>query len=517
MSFRSPVVKTIPVSFRAVAFVVFTCICLVGTDVWQSLKARKVQLREAEVATSNLARAAAQQAGDVIKESDTALLGLVERVENDADRKVSIERLHRLMKMRVNELPQLNGLFVYSEDGSWVVTSLPGIPANANNADREYFKFHRTHTDRGPHIGLPVRSRSTGMWIIPVSRRINKADGSFGGVALATVSIDFFKQFYDSLEIGEAGAILLALDSGTMMLRRPFNDSFVGKDMNSSPLYQAYGSDGGTGTVMLRSSQDGVVRIVTYRRVHGYPLFVAAALSKDEMLAGWWRDAMVHSSGVALLVFAVALCGWRLTRQIHLRSIAEARLIATRTELEQANETLERIAMQDGLTGLANRRHFDLTLKSEFGRAARYGGKLSLIMLDVDFFKQYNDTYGHRAGDDCLRAIADAIRNSAPSRPGDLVARYGGEEMAVILPGSDIAGAMAIAEKIRYAVQALRIPHTANAAGVVTISAGVESVAVHQGMEPAELIEAADRSLYAAKACGRNRVSWYREPARSLS
>ncbi|MBT2792946.1 sensor domain-containing diguanylate cyclase [Paraburkholderia strydomiana] len=503
------------IRLHAAAFVIFSCICLVTTDVWQTLKARDVQLEEAKVGTFNLSRAAAQQAEDVIKESDTVLVGIVERIEYEGASAASTPRMHNFLASLTRELPQLAGIFLYDEHGNWLATSQTTLATDFNNSDREYFAYHRTHDDRGAYVAGPVHSRSTGKWILPVSRRINKADGSFGGVALATISIEFFKHFYDSLDIGQAGAILLMLETGSIVVRRPFSDDFVGKDLNSSPLLQMYRSQGTVGTLTIASSQDGVLRLISYCRLKRYPLFVAAALSEDEMLAEWRRNTRVHSAGLAVLIAAVGIFGWRLTRQIRLRSQAESKVIRTQKELQRANETLERLAMQDGLTGLANRRRLDLTLNSQFSHAALCHDTLALIMLDVDRFKRYNDTRGHAAGDDCLRAIASVIQVTAASRPGDLVARYGGEEFAVVLPGADADGAMAVAEKIRRAVQDMAMPHVGTAMGVVTISAGVVSLIPQPGQKPSHLLEAADRALYAAKTGGRNRVSYERDPVSS--
>jgi len=501
------VLKQLPIIFRAIAFVAIVCIALIAIDSWRSWNARSIQLQEMDVATSNLANAMAQQADDTIKEADTALVGIVERVEYEGVTPTTEARLQRLLATRTAELPQLNGLYVYDENGRWIADSQPALATNFNNSDREYFAFHRTHVDLGPHIGVPVISRSSGKWIIPVSRRINHADGSFGGVALATIDVDFFKAFYDSLHIGRAGAVGLISDSGIMMVRRPFSDSLVGKSVANTELFRAYASQGAVDAAFITSAQDGVTRLNSYRRLKNYPLFVTAALSKNEILAEWWRDTLWHTSGVIFLALVVALFGWRLVKQIELRNKAEAEMVRARDALQSLNQTLKKLAMQDGLTGLANRRQFDVTLGNEFGRAIRTASTLALIMLDVDCFKQYNDIYGHAAGDECLRAISRTIKDLTPHRPGDLVARYGGEEIAVLLPNTDVAGALVVAEKIRNAIRDLEIEHTGNSAGFVTLSAGVDALVPIRGSdEPTGLIQAADKALYSAKAAGRNRV-----------
>jgi len=174
-------------------------------------------------------------------------------------------------------------------------------------------------------------------------------------------------------------------------------------------------------------------------------------------------------------------------------------------ELEAANRRLNVLASQDSLTGLANRRSFNEVFDREWRRAAREASMLGLIMLDVDRFKAYNDVHGHQAGDECLCAVARAIEASL-QRPADFVARYGGEEFVIILPDTDDAGTIEVAERIRRSVAAARLEHRGNAEGVVTISAGTWASCTTSLSDPAVALKSADENLYAAKAAGRNRV-----------
>ena len=175
-------------------------------------------------------------------------------------------------------------------------------------------------------------------------------------------------------------------------------------------------------------------------------------------------------------------------------------------QLEMEKNFAEKNALSDGLTGLANRRFLDEALAREFYRLKRSASLLSLIMIDIDHFKKFNDLYGHVAGDDCLRQIADSFR-SAVARAPDIVARYGGEEFLVILPETDNQGAMALAEHLRKTVEGLAIPHGDSlTAASVTISLGVATVSASNLSSPEQAIEAADRALYMAKRNGRNRV-----------
>ena len=174
--------------------------------------------------------------------------------------------------------------------------------------------------------------------------------------------------------------------------------------------------------------------------------------------------------------------------------------------LLDTNLVLQRLMNSDGLTGLSNRRHFDEYLELEWRRAMRDQTQLSLLMIDVDFFKTFNDSFGHVEGDEALRKVANTIRE-ASSRPSDLPARYGGEEFALVLPNTSPGGARLVAEKLRMAVAALKIPHIAPAEGAsLTISIGLSTLTPVQGTDCRQLIMAADKGLYTAKNNGRNQV-----------
>jgi diguanylate cyclase (GGDEF)-like protein/PAS domain S-box-containing protein len=181
--------------------------------------------------------------------------------------------------------------------------------------------------------------------------------------------------------------------------------------------------------------------------------------------------------------------------------------ISDRKALE---EQLSELAVTDGLTGLLNRRGFDDVLDEDWRHTLSAGSQLSLLMLDVDHFKAFNDRYGHQVGDDCLRAVAEALRSSL-RRASDKAARYGGEELAVILPGTDAEGATEMAEAIRIAIKNLGLPHAGNPEhGCVTASIGVATALSRHGGSmrmPESLLLTADNALYRAKHSGRNRVA----------
>jgi diguanylate cyclase (GGDEF)-like protein len=192
-----------------------------------------------------------------------------------------------------------------------------------------------------------------------------------------------------------------------------------------------------------------------------------------------------------------------LKRERDRRKAREAELEEAKRALEDANERLELLATLDPLTGVANRRQLDRGIDAMWRRATRTGSPLSVLMVDIDHFKAFNDAVGHQGGDDCLRRVAGALSASA-RRAGDLVARYGGEEFAILLNATDGAGAQVLGEQVRKAVEALGIAHPGG--GSLTVSVGVASAVAGSDGAPEGLLQAADRALYEAKRAGRNRV-----------
>ena len=189
----------------------------------------------------------------------------------------------------------------------------------------------------------------------------------------------------------------------------------------------------------------------------------------------------------------------------HSRSyLAHQALRETQAKLEQSNAELKKLTCLDGLTGIANRRRLDDFLHNECLRSMRDGTPLSLILIDIDFFKPYNDHYGHLTGDECLRKVARGLEETV-QRASDLIARYGGEEFAVVLPNTDLKGAKRMASELAAKVRKMGISHEHSpAADIITISMGLVSRVVTDGLSPADLINLADAALYEAKSAGRN-------------
>lgn len=330
----------------------------------------------------------------------------------------------------------------------------------------------------------------------------------------ASISLAFFDAYYRQLDIGKNGSIALAMRDGTVIDRRPFREDIIGKSMQS-PLFRDHIAYDEAGSLWITSPIDGVERLIAFQKLNRFPVYSIVALAKDDILSAWAADALVHASAALFLVALLAILGARLIGQLAKTRDHQLALLASQSELEAANVLLSRLAREDGLTGLANRREFDRCMSEEVRRAARTGEPLALLLLDIDWFKHYNDRFGHPAGDACLRRIAATIQAHL-RRPGDLGARYGSEEFALLLPATDAAGAGVVADELRRAIRDCAMPHPASAYGLVTVSVGVavseartSGVATAGGAaehEAQSTLRRADAALYAAKAAGRNTV-----------
>ncbi len=599
-----------------VGVMVLVWMMLVGIAAWRSWQDRAAWIERDTAETANLARSLAQHAHDVIRTADTTVVDLRALIEIEGATPRSLAQIRSLMATQLAVSPIVAAFAAFDSAGERIVGSAPSPSYNV--ADRPYFEYHRTHADRGAHVGEPIRSRSTGTWIVPLSRRVDAPDGTFSGVMLAMLPVEMFLRFYASFDVGGQGTIALLSTGGTMVAHTRLAEA-TGRDVTATPLFHEFLAIPSSPSVDYVSPLDGVHRLGSYRRVDDFPLIVVVSHGYDEALSRWRSDtrASVAVSLAASLV--VLVLGARLARQVrrgerveralsrsesHYRLIAEnstdvitcldsdlrrtyvspasetltgyrpdellgghvgefvhpqdwpalsdslapgaardaapvsfrfarkdgaeiwleatgrrmadgghvralrdvTRRKESETQLHDANNRLQRLVMQDGLTSIANRRCFDITLQKELRRQARADMPLALLMIDVDHFKRFNDTCGHAAGDTCLRAIAATMAGQM-QRPADLAARFGGEEFAVILPDTDATGAMVMAERVRSAVRSLAIAHLGNPAGVATVSIGVAVVwPKRRDLSPQELIALADGALYRAKHGGRNRA-----------
>ncbi|MCF5632818.1 diguanylate cyclase, partial [Pseudomonas syringae] len=262
----------------------------------------------------------------------------------------------------------------------------------------------------------------------------------------------------------------------------------IGKDYSHTANFQRILKEG-DGSFSALSTQLNAQRLYTFSRVGNLPLIVVIGQSEEEVYAVWKRNAWLVTTATSVLCLGILWLTWLLSRELRRRRRAE--------------DALASLAATDGLTGLDNRRQLDEAMDTEWARAQRSGKRLSLLMIDVDHFKAFNERHGHQGGDEALRLVAQTISHNI-RRPGDRLARYGGEEFVVVLPETDLKGAMMIAENIRRSVEAL--PLFKGAEHPFTVSIGVASGVVRHGDKLETFFGIADKALYQAKNNGRNRV-----------
>ncbi len=268
----------------AAGCVVLACLFILAIQLSTIWRAREVRLHEAGDAAANVSQAVAQHAYDTLKEVDTLLLGLVERGDILGPSDIDRSRMQALLRSRVAELPQLQAIVVFADDGRALISSGTGMPVHFDSADNEYLGHHRQQNDLQPYIGMGVGNQANGDWIMAVSRRINLPDGRFGGVVLATLRLDYFRKFYEEFSIGEQGAILMQSAAGRIVLKRPFDGDLPEIETRPSTFFSEALAAVKLKETRASQGQDGKSRIISYRKITDYPLVVLTALSQDEAL-----------------------------------------------------------------------------------------------------------------------------------------------------------------------------------------------------------------------------------------
>ena len=476
---------------------------LASLTVWKVVASREQALQDVDVHGLNLTQALATYSEGIVRQSSLLLLGLVERLETEGSGPAQIERLSALVDRQVPLMPQLSGITIYDNQGRWLMSSNRPIPVGANSTDRDYFIHHRDDPSREIFIGPPIQSRSNHEWVITVSRRFNGPGGEFAGVVAVTLGVENFLRLFGKIDVGQEGAIGLSYTDGTLLVRYPFREQDMGRNFSRSPIFAKYLVDRSVGTASFASSLDGVERLYAFRKSELLPLVTTVALGKHEALAAWRTEALLSAVVVTGLLGLTGLIGWFLILDIRRRTQAEDRLRGAQQQLLSSNRQLELLAMKDALTGLANRRCFDESLAMEARRAQREGTSLALLMIDIDYFKRFNDSLGHVAGDACLQTVS-RIFEACVRRPSDLVARYGGEEIGIILPDTDSDGAAVVAQLILDRLQQENITHHSSPFGRLTASIGIAAATGSQLYPLQALVKVADQALYNAKALGRN-------------
>jgi len=400
-------------------------------------------------------------------------------VELDTDR-ISLPILHLILFDHAATAKYYGPIRVFDADGNLKLDSSGLHPPPENRAGEKYFTVHRDNPNVGLYIGDPSVYRDT--FAVVLSRRITGYDGRFLGVVVGSLRYSYFHDLFSKLTFAPEDSVSIFRRDGVVMMRQPFDLAAIGKNLGAKEgvrhILQTQ-----SGSERFRSGVDFIERLYVWRN-SDRPLVVVVGKSLDSIYGTWWRQTLIIGGLVLVLSIFTIGATLFLTREISRRAAAE--------------KQLSQLATTDGLTGVDNRRRFDERILDEWRRGWQKL-PLSLLMIDADHFKAFNDLFGHQAGDQLLVRIAACIAESA-KRPADCAARYGGEEFVLLLPDTDLAGALEVAEGVRERIERLSADKWAT-----TVSIGVACLVPDMAGSPNALIAAADKALYQAKEQGRNR------------
>ncbi|MGO4304162.1 sensor domain-containing diguanylate cyclase [Cupriavidus sp. RAF12] len=480
-----------------VATSIVLAVAIAGLGAVALMQMRRDAIEHASQASSNLALTLERSITRNLQIYELSIHGVTDAVQDPQIMALTPSVRQRLLFDWSMNAEDMGSLLVTDAHGDLVLDSRIWPPRPVNVADRDYFQAHLKSPTAGVFVSQPFQPRMTAdNKSIGISRRLSAPDGSFAGIVVGTLRLNYFRKLFDGMILGPRGSLTLVHTDGTIVMRRPYEDASIGRNISSSPSFAPL-LKGENDTFLGTAALDGMERLYSFRRVPGFPLIVVVGLSVDDVLAPWraraWLSAaLIAAMDVLVIALSVLLSlQWRRRMDIerHLRLMVDT----------------------DGLTGLGSRRALDDAADLEWRRARRHNQPLSLLMVDVDHFKQFNDRYGHLSGDDALASVARCIQQTI-RRPGDFAGRYGGEEFAILLPSTEAAGAAAVAETIRAAVQAMHIPNAGSTFGELTVSIGAvtdttDSSGDRTFADLRAFLRAADEALYQSKRTGRNRVA----------
>jgi PAS domain S-box-containing protein len=309
---RAPGVANRPRTRLAVGLLCLVCLSMIGLQVWREWVAYDIQVRETSTSLSNLATSLVRQADDTFEIADTALLGIVQQLDNGGMSGPALAHLDTTLKARAVGFPRFRDIVVLGKDGNWLASSLK--KQGTNLAYRTYFQHHRSALDEGPFIGPPIKSIVTGQWILTVSRGIRDADGQFAGVVLAVIDQPYFVKQYAAYNLGRDATVSLLRTDGILLARNPPDEMAIGANLSSGAVFQKL-RESPVGDYRTKALTDGVQRVSGYSRSTHFPILMVAAISDEQALSDWGADAITHMGIVLGLMVIIGLLVMHLLRQ----------------------------------------------------------------------------------------------------------------------------------------------------------------------------------------------------------
>ncbi|MBR0797467.1 diguanylate cyclase [Bradyrhizobium jicamae] len=500
---------------------------------------RAKQIAQAAESYANLTSHAAETQREVVSSVETMLKSAAYiRASGGIARSCEV-----LRASLPTNLPWILSIMFVSRDGL-VQCSTLNVQVGLNLGDRDYFK--KAQDTRSFVFSDYLFGKTNGRPMMMAAYPVAAINPEEDAVVVAGINIDWLSQIMANLG-GQPGMSAVLVDSTGVVIAAPADHAnLIGRSLDTIPLMSAIAEkalsyDAPSGSVSFTAS-DGSDRTLSFAKISGTESRLIVSMDEakvTEAIRQQIRTAYLQLGFVCLFVLLGALVGaekliinpielmtgmarrfgegdW--SARVAKRKLPSefvplarafnamaAQLSQRERELLASNDRLTVMASIDVLSGLANRRGFQSRLDFEWMKAQQYDCALSLLMIDVDHFKLYNDTYGHPEGDACLTRLGETLSAIAADTMG-FAGRYGGEEFCLMLPNTDAAHALAIGETVRTAVLGLGLPHATSSHGIVTVSVGVATTKPNDVQRPGDLIEAADAALYAAKRIGRNAV-----------
>lgn len=423
---------------------------------------------------------------------DTTIEAILET--NDIN---SAKGLYKELKSDCITLTGCEAIVITNAEGIILLSTTTPKPKGMDVSQRQFFieAIQSKKLVVGPAIKVRLPNNPI---LFTISKAIFDKEGKILGVISVGMKTSHVTGFYSLLGFGFSPTVSVFRGNGDIVSRTPDMEKHVGKNNSSSQIFTEYLAKAPYGIYKSLSPLDGKKRLAAYRSVPELDLVIYAGVENSVAFHQWTIRAYRVAAIVGILLVFTLLVLYLAYNSVLQRKV-----------LEEKNEVLDELSNIDELTRIGNRRLFESTLQQEWSRYKRHKIDISVLLIDVDYFKPYNDNYGHQEGDKTLYLVAQALKDSV-RRPTDLVARYGGEEFVVIL-NADEPGALLIAENIRQNIQKLAIKHEfSQVEGVVTASIGVTS-STHTEAKTAEgMVMEADIALYKAKRSGRNQVAIFR-------
>jgi diguanylate cyclase (GGDEF)-like protein len=501
---------------------------------------RAKQIAQATQEFSSIARQSVQAQREIISSVETMMKSAAYIRASAGGVSRSCDLLRASMQV---ELPWIRSMSIVAGNGRVQCSTLPGL-VGVDLSDRAYLQ--KAVAIHGFVFSDYLLARAAKLPIMTAAYPVSAIAASEDAVIVAGINLDWMSKIMGDLG-GRPGVSAVLIDSeGTVIAAPSDQASMIGRPLDNVPLLaaiadKAIGSDQATGSVSFVAA-DSSKRTVSFTRIPGTGSRLVVSVDETRVAASTNREIRTAYLQLAFVCLFVLLGALIAAEKLIIRPIEMMTSMAKRfgqgdwsvraarsrlpgefiplarafnamaaqlgereRELVATNDRLTVIASIDMLSGLANRRGFQSRLDFEWMKAQQYDGELSLLMIDVDHFKLYNDTYGHPEGDVCLTRLGETLAGVAAETAG-FAGRYGGEEFCLLLPNTDTVRALEIGEMVRAAVQNLAMPHATSSHQTVTVSVGVACTAPSDVQRPGDLIEAADAALYAAKHRGRNAV-----------